>query len=348
MRKYFLSLDECEKGMRIAENLYNEYGAVIIVEGTVLDDYIIDRIKNMGIEKIKVFVSYKDDIIYASGTELFKAQYKDNVNAIKNILHDISDGKPIDTKRIDQASDSIIFRINENRDIVNCINEMRDADQYLYTHSVNVALLSMLIGKWLKFDYYKIKALVNSALLHDIGKSKISAEILNKPGPLDESEFNEMRKHSAYGFKIAENIQNISDGELKGILLHHEREDGSGYPFGLRGSSIHVFAKIIAVADVYDAMTSNRCYKEKESPFEVIEYMEKQCFNVLDYKIVNLFLKNIASYYIGDFIKLSTGSIGEIVHINPYNVSRPIVRADDNFIDLATEKKIKILEIINC
>lgn len=347
MKKFFLSLDECENGMRIAEDLYNDYGAVIIVEGTVLDDYIIDRIKKLGIEKVKVYEN-KSEMIYASGTELFKAQYKDNVNTVKNILHDISEGKPLDTQTINQASDSILFRINENRDIVSCINEMRDVDEYLYTHSINVALLSMLMGKWLKFDYYKIKSLVNSALLHDIGKSKIPPEILNKPGPLDDSEFNEMKKHTAYGFKIAENMSELSDAELKGILLHHEREDGSGYPFGLRGSSIHVFAKIIAVADVYDAMTSNRCYRKKESPFEVIEYIEKDCFNILDYKIVNVFLRNIASYYIGEFIKLSTGSIGEIVHINPYNVSRPIVKADDAFIDLTTEKSIKILEIINC
>jgi putative nucleotidyltransferase with HDIG domain len=223
---------------------------------------------------------------------------------------------------------------------------MREADEYTYTHSVNVSLLSMLIGKWLKLDYYSIKSLVSAGLLHDIGKGKISPDILNKPGALTDDEFEEIKKHPAYGYQIAEKIPEVSDDILKAILMHHEREDGSGYPLGLKSEQIHDFAKIVAVADVYDAMTSNRAYRTMICPFDVIESIEKDNFGTLDHRVVSVFLKNIASYYMGDFVKLSNGDIGEIVYINPFNISKPIIRAANSYIDLSNEKKLKILELI--
>ena len=345
MKKVFVSLDECIPGMRIAETVFNEYGAVIVAEDAVLDRHIIRQIENLGVIKIKVYDNMNDMII-VSGTELFRAQYNENLSIVKDILHDISNGKDIDIKKVNEVSDSIITRINENRDIVSCINQMRSVDEYTYTHSVNVSLLCMLIGKWMKFDYFKVKKLVHAGFLHDIGKGKIPPEILNKPEKLTRDEFEEIKKHPVYGFKLAEAIPNLDDAILKGILMHHEREDGSGYPFGVKGPQIHEFAKIVAVADIYDAMTSNRAYRGKESPFEVFELMENDSFGILDPKVTSTFLSNIATYYIGDFVKLNTGDIGEIIYINPSHISQPIVKADDVFIDLTHETNIKILELI--
>lgn len=345
MKKVFVSVLDCKPDMQIAEDIYNEYGAIVVAENTILDNHIINRIQNLGLVKVKIFEK-NEDMIVVSGTELFRAQYEENVNTVKGILHDISTGKQIDSARVTQATNSIISRINENRDIVNCINEMRLTDEYLYNHSVNVSLLSMLIGKWLKYDYKKIKGLVTAGFLHDVGKSRISMDILNKPGPLSKEEYEEIKKHPAHSYKIAETMPDLTEDSLKGILMHHEREDGSGYPFKLKSEQIHEFAKIIAVADIYDAMTSNRVYRSMVCPFDVIESMEKDNFGTLDHQVVSVFLKNIASYYMGDFVKLSSGDIGEIVYINPYNVSKPIVKANNIFIDLSNEKKVKILELI--
>lgn len=345
MKKVFVSVSDCTPGMKLAEDIFNEYGAVIITENTTLDSYIISKIISLGLKKIKVY-DQTGDMIVVSGTELFRAQYNENLKTVKSILHDISTGKEIDSGRVNEATDSIITRINENRDIVNCINEMRETDEYLYTHSINVSLLAMLIGKWLKYDYTSIRSLVSAGILHDIGKSKVSQDILSKPGSLTTEEFLEIKKHPVYGYKIAETMPGLNDDILKGILMHHEREDGTGYPFGLKSEQIHYFAKIIAVADIYDAMTSNRAYRSMVCPFEVIEHMEKENFETLDHRVVSVFLKNIAAYYIGDFVKLSTGDVGEVVYINPNNVSKPIIRIEDVFIDLANEKNMKILELI--
>jgi putative nucleotidyltransferase with HDIG domain len=345
MRRVFVGINDCKSGMTVAEDIYNEYGAVMIPEGTVLEEYIIDRIKRLGIERLRIY-DETGEMVEVSGSELFRAQYRENVATVKSVLHDISAGKQIDTQRIDQTTRSILARINENSEIVSCLNEMRSTDEYLYSHSVNVALLCMLIGKWMKFDYLKLRALTTAGFLHDIGKSRIPDEILNKPGPLTDEEFEEIKKHPVHGFKIAEDAKGLSDDILKGILMHHEREDGSGYPFGLKGDKIHEFGKIVAVADVYDAMTSTRVYRDKQCPFDVIESISIDHFNTLDNKITNVFLRNIASYYLGESVILSDGTIGEIVYINPFNISKPIIKSQDTYIDLVVQKGLKIRALI--
>lgn len=345
MRKVFIGVDECTAGMQIAETIYNEYGAVIVAENTFLDSHLLDKIRNLGIFRIKVY-EQDENLITANSAELFKAQYKENVDTVKDILHDISNGKSIDLDKVNAVSDSIIVRINENRDIVNCINQIRSADEYTYAHSINVSLLSMLIGKWLRLDYESVRMLTQAGLLHDMGKSKVLPDILNKPGVLTREEFEEIKRHPIYGYRLVEASPDIDEDVKKAILTHHEREDGSGYPIGLKGDQLNIYAKIIAVADIYDAMTSNRAYREKESPFNVFEMMEKSTFGILDSKIVNTFLNNIAAYYIGDMVRLSSGDIAEIVYINPRHISQPLVKLGSGYVDLSTDTRTKILEFV--
>ena len=204
----------------------------------------------------------------------------------------------------------------------------------------------MLIGKWLKYSPDMIKELLQAGLMHDVGKSKVPIEIINKPGALTSEEYEEIKKHPIYGYRILENIPNIHKDICMGVLMHHEREDGSGYPVGAKSSKIHHFAKIIAVADIYDAMTSKRSYKEREAPFKVFELMERHSFGVLDLNVMNAFLSNIAAYYIGDFVRLSNGDIGEIIYINPRQVSKPLIRTEKGYIDMVEDPELHILELI--
>lgn len=345
MRKVLVSIENCMPGMKMAETIHNEYGAVIIAEHTILDEHLINKLSNLGFDRVKVYDEF-DNIKEPDSSELFKAQYAENVDTVKEILHDISDGKSVDINKVNYVSESIVMRINENRDIVSCISRMKTADEYTYTHSVNVSLLSMLIGKWLRMDLEKIREIVQAGLLHDIGKSMIPQELLNKPGNLTPEEYEEMKMHPYYGFRIAENMPGLSEDIKKAILLHHEREDGSGYPLGLTGSQINEFAKIIAVADIYDAMTSKRIYRKKESVFGVLELLENNMYGILDTRIVRAFLTNIAAYYIGDMVRLNTGETGEIVYINPMHISQPLVKAGDKYYDLSKDTNIKIVEML--
>ncbi len=344
MRKVTVNVYESEPGMKMAETIFNEYGGTIVGENTILDAHLINKLKNLDINKVKVYLE-TEDVIISNNSEVFRVQYNENVEVVKTVLHDISVGKTIDVGRVNNVSDSIFVKINENRDIVSCINQIRSVDEYTYAHSVNVSLISMLIGKWLKFSHDKVKLLLQSGLLHDIGKGKIPPELLNKPGALTPAEYEEMKKHALYGYRLLEGNSEISRDVAFGVLMHHEREDGSGYPVGVMGNQIHEFAKIIAVADIYDAMTSNKAYRAKESPFEVFELMEESTYGVLDHRVVTTFLANIAAYYIGDLVMLNNNEVGEIIYINPRHVSRPLVKSGEKFYDLSKERSIKIIEL---
>ncbi len=343
--RYFLPIEKCEVGMKTAETIYNEFGAVIVWEDSLLDENVLNKLRRLRIDRIKVF-SEEDEVIPESKNEVFRAQYQNNVDMIKDILHDISVGKSVDLHKTEHISNSIFNKINENRDIVGAISSLRDVDDYTYCHSTNVSLLCMLIGKWMRLNMRTIKDLITAGLLHDVGKSKIPEEILHKPGKLTEEEYETMKKHAEFSYKILQEVEGLNPEICKAVLFHHEREDGSGYPFGIKSDKIPFMSKVIAVADMYDAMTANRVFKSKESPFKVFDILQNHSFGVLETSVVNHFLTNIASYYIGDSVRLSDGRTGEIIYINAKNIARPVVKSGETYVDLFFDKKLDIVELI--
>lgn len=345
MEKIYLHIEECVPGMRIADKIYNKYWAVVVNENSILDEDLIDKLRQMGVEGVRIYKDTESQIEINSN-HIFQKEYTHNIKVVKDVLHDISTGKNLDFNKVKQVTETICDEKVENRNIIDTLSQIRDVDEYTYSHSVNVSLISMLIAKWLKFDDAKTQQIVQAGLLHDIGKSMIPETILNKKGPLTAEEFEEIKRHPLYGYRIAADMGGIDKAILLGILMHHEREDGTGYPMGATGNQIHEFAKIIAVADIYDAMTSSRCYKEKQSPFEVFKLMEDQTFGVLDTKVVRTFLSNIAAYYIGETAQLNNGSIGEVIYINQRSFSRPVVRVESQFIDLLQKPELKVVSIL--
>ena len=223
---------------------------------------------------------------------------------------------------------------------------MKEKDQYTFTHSINVALYSMLIAKWLELSEKQITGVIQAGVLHDIGKTKIKPEILNKKGPLLPEEFEQIKQHPIYSYQIIKDIPQISKKTLAGVIMHHERENGTGYPLGVSGKHIPLYAKTIAVADVYDALTSERVYKKRVTPFETFREFEKIGYGEFDVKIMLTFLANIANFYIGSKVKMNTGEIGEIVFVPPYSISKPIVSCGGKYIDLAKDPSYAIEEMI--
>ncbi len=343
MKKSFVYLSDLVPGMKIAETVLNDYGAIVIYEGTILDYNSINKLKNIGAFRLQIF---DEEYVEVETKHMFKKKHADNVRKVKELISGISSGKDLEPSKIDNVVDSVLDRLEERSDIVSCLNQIRSADEYSYSHSVNVSLISMLIGKWMKLGKERIRLLVQAGLLHDIGKTKIPLEILNKPGKLTKEEFEEMKKHTVYGYRILEKLPSVSKDVLAAVLMHHEKEDGSGYPTGLTGEKINLLAKIVSVADIFDAMTSNRVYKDKESPFEVFKFMEEDSIGKLSPVVVNLLLNNIANYYIGDRVRLCSGEIAEIVYINPRCVSKPIIKIGDRYIDMLVEKDFKIKEFV--
>ncbi|MBR1571449.1 MAG: HD-GYP domain-containing protein [Lachnospiraceae bacterium] len=231
---------------------------------------------------------------------------------------------------------SELFASKTSLEIFDMVHNMRSVDDTIYAHSLNVALIARAIGKWLKYSREDLDLLTIAGLLHDIGKTQVPEEILNKQGKLTDDEFALIKSHPLAGYKILKNTK--FDTRIKlAALQHHERFDGSGYPRGLEGDEIDEFASIIALADVYDAMTAARSYRSPKCAFQVIYEFEQEGFQKYNPEVIYTFLKRVANCYSNSRVLLSDGRSGQVVFLNKNALSRPIVKLDDGeMVDLST------------
>lgn len=334
---------DCEPGMVLASDIVNDYGAVVLYQNSILDEYSITKLLKLGLNFVKIYKNYE---FKEKKHAVIEAQYNNNLEDFKEVIWDISCGKTLEMERITEVSRSLSSNFDTINDLVTCLSKVRSINEYTYTHSLNVSLLCSLLGSWLNLGHKQIEQLSHCGILHDIGKSKISPDILNKPDTLTEEEFEKIKEHPVIGYKMLEDNKEISKDVALGVLMHHEREDGSGYPFGFKSERINYYAKILAVVDTYDAMTSNRVYKKRQTPFDVLEMYESEYLTKCDAGIMLTFLRHISSYYIGTVIKLSDGTIGEIVYINSNRVSRPLIKYNGTIIDLSMNPELKIIEML--
>ncbi|NMA66647.1 MAG: HD-GYP domain-containing protein, partial [Clostridiaceae bacterium] len=343
-----------EPGMVTAEAVINRFGNVLIWENTILNKNIIQHLKNMGIHTVAV-LEERPQITFIQKDKdqslrqlQYALEYEQNVQKTKKIFDEISSGKQFELEEVKPVLGSLLSTsgTGTNRLVIDSIMQVRRIDEYTYYHCINVSLLSIVIGKWLKLSKEDIEKLGMAALLHDIGKTKISPYILNKPGKLTDEEFEEMKRHSEYGYNIVMGMDNVPPDVSTAILTHHEKEDGSGYPMGLTGDKLNIFSKIITVSDIFDAMTAKRPYRNNDTPFKVFELMQHGSFGVLDPLVLNTFLENITNYYIGSKVRLNTGEIGEVVFMNKLDFSRPVVMVDNRYVDTLVSRTERIVEFL--
>lgn len=216
------------------------------------------------------------------------------------------------------------------------LHNLRSSDDSVYGHSLNVAMISRVLGKWLKWSPSDLDNLVIAGLLHDIGKITIPPEILNKEGKLTDEEFEQIRWHPRAGYELIRDLK-IDSRIKKAVLQHHERCDGSGYPMKATEIMLDDFAMVIAIADVYDAMTAARKYRAPLCPFQVIREFEHDGYHKYKTEYLLTFLRHIATTYQNNRVILSDGQAAKIILLNQNSLSTPLVQLDDgSCIDLAT------------
>lgn len=240
----------------------------------------------------------------------------------------LSDGGTVNKEELLSKTISLVGPKQTTLDVFDMLHNMRQVNDSTYAHSLNVAIISRIIGKWLHFSNDELDTLTLAGLLHDIGKTKIPDEVLNKDGKLTDEEFQMIRNHPKYGYDILKS-QPLNSHIKKAALMHHERCDGSGYPMGLTMEEIDDYALIIAIADVYDAMTAARSYRAPLCPFEVIAEFEKDGLQKYKPKYILTFLENIANAYQNNRVMLSDGTSARIVLLNHRRLSKPLVQLDD-------------------
>ena len=348
-------------GMKVVQDVYSFSDQLIISEGTILTDRIITRLKFYMIPEIlieepeeateNVYVIHPEDyhIAKVRESEDFQNFSKTFASSLVNTRMKINKfiNQKGDLDRTDLLSDvyNVIAQCQNSLNVMDMLHCMRDFDDVTFIHGMNVALIATTIGIWLKYPKSMLDDLMLAGLLHDIGKLTIPTEILNKPEKLTEDELNTLRTHAMSGYEMLKDLP-LSPHVKYAAMMHHERCDGSGYPLGLVRGQIDDYANIIAIADVYDAMTSSRVYRGAICPFEVIRQFESEGLSRFDTHFVMTFLEGIVQVYLNNTVRLTDGRIGEIIMVNRTALSRPVVRVGNDFIDLSKETYLDIEALV--
>lgn len=345
-----INVEEAKPGMVLIKDIESkDSGIVLITSGTVLNKKSIERIRNLGIKYVHIFQKkeIKKEVIIIKEEDALLEKHKEFADKTKNMLHSIRLGKKPVITEISDIMDDVIDEVTMSNNILGRLRQLSQEQDYLFEHSIKVSLLSTMVGKWLNYSDIELKQLAYAGVFHDIGKLKISNSIVNKPGSLNTNEFEVMKKHTIYGYNVLSDTIGISKNVALGALQHHEREDGSGYPYGLRSKDIHEYAQIIAVCDIFNAMTTDKIYKPKQSPFKAADYISRSSFGILNPRIARLFLDNISKFYVGNVVQLSNGDVGEIILVHKNQPTKPVIKVGDKFIDLLRERNIEIKDIIS-
>lgn len=355
MQTIRISIRDAESGMVIARDIYNQREQLIVNQGTILNPKTIEYLKFNLINSILIFrgsgdtaefkVTYLDSLKESADYRKFDIEYAIGLQDLSQHMSQlIENQKDVNPNQLIDGVKGILDGSHNTMRLLEMLQCMRSFDDITYAHSFNVAMICGIFGKWLKFSQDDIEVLLLSGLIHDIGKLLIPKLIINKRDKLTQEEFEIVKTHPIKGYELMKN-SNLDNRVLDAILMHHERQNGTGYPYGITGDKIHEFAQIVAIADVYDAMTADRIYRKGICPFDVVDIFEK-ALDMYNPKFLLVFLENIADSYINYNVKLSDGRIGEIIMINRRSLSKPVVRIDDDFIDLSKEEGLRIVEVI--
>lgn len=318
---------------RLAKDVYDDLGRMLLGKGVEITPKLLDSL----IDKDVYFV-YIDDALsegievkgIIDDTEMLKS-----VNKVKHILNqatkDQSNGVSMmireqDIKAVEDIIGDLIDLLLNSDQTLYTVVDLMGADMYTYKHSVNVAILSILTCRSLGYNYDITKYIAMGALLHDVGKSQVKDNLIQKVDALSSSELEEVHDHAIYGYDLVKNDVSLSGYTKQIIHLHHEKRDGSGYPKGLKEAQIPDFVRIVTICDIFDAMTSNRVYRKGMPPYKAIEILMADSVYKLDPIILQMFLKNICVYPPGTGVKLSDGRLGLVKEYNLYNPTRPVVR----------------------
>ena len=303
-----LSTKKLRQGMITAQGIYNAKGASYLTKGTELNQQYIDRLKKIGISKVnvtamdpKVRLQPPEDIV----------QEETRINAIHRVFNAFQDIERFDNCNLDMlhgTSENIVVDLLSQRDNLVQITDIRLHDDYTFSHSVNVAILAAMLGSLCHLTKQDLLELTLGGLLHDIGKLVVPANILNKPSTLNDQEFHIVHRHPEAGrLKLIDLKTSIAPTLATIAVQHHEHMDGRGYPNQLMGSQIHRFSRITAIADVYDALTSQRPYKKAYKPYTAYRIMSKCSEGQFDEELLRLFFDNVALYPVGTVLKTDMG-----------------------------------------
>lgn len=364
MKTYKCSILKIRPGMTLAEDVYNTSDQLVLNAGSVLTDRSITRLKFYSIPEVEVFEdakstgkskpvspsdipTYTERVKKSADYRAFVKAYKSTIDLFKTRTEAfVLDREKLDVDEILDSAKATFSTVETTGKMFDMLMCIRTLDDITFVHSMNVALICMMFGKWLNYSTRDCEVLMMSGLFHDIGKLEVPEEILKKKGALTKDEYDVIKGHPTSGYHLLKDL-NLDKRVALSALQHHERCDGTGYPSGLKSTDIEDFSKIVTISDVYNAMTSSRCYRGPICPLEVMNIFESEGLTKYDPKYLLLFMDKVVSTYLHQYVLLNNGNVGEIVMINQHSPARPIIRMlNSECIDLSKEKDINIVGIV--
>ncbi|MUV37956.1 Cyclic di-GMP phosphodiesterase response regulator RpfG [Lentibacillus sp. JNUCC-1] len=366
-----VKVGQIKSGLVLQEDVFGKSGKPIVRKNTVLTDEHVRILHMFQVEAVSIVQgkniqgrAVQEDsqqvtqpkepvkqtaVTGASAADMpFEAHYQVVVSGYMKHFKKWQNQLPIDLPALRKLFLPLIERIEDVNHAVYALHHFAARDTYLYHHSVAVGVLASYLGRKMGYSHGEWLQIGLAGLLADSGMAKISPAILKKNTKLNTEEFASVKTHTTQGYYMVEKLPTLSHGVKLGVLQHHERQDGSGYPLGLSGGKVHMYARIIAVCDLYHAMTCERLYREKTSPFKVIELLQREQFNNLDPSVIQAFTSSLFNVTVGTQVILSNNRTAEIVFIDSQHPTKPMVRMedDDTFIALKDETQLHIHDIL--
>lgn len=354
-KKIFIG--SAKPGMKLAADVYDSDSRLIVPKDIIIDESVINRFKLYSVFSLIIYleeekqelkpeeVGYFESIKQKKDFAHFEEKFSESVDDLKTNLNDIvKKYTPISPEKMLKGVAEVIASNKTGHNMFDMLNCMRGYDDLTYVHSMNVALICNVMAGWLGKSQEETDLITMAGLLHDIGKLKMPVDIITKPEKLTDEEYEIIKSHPTLGHDIL--LESNVDERIKNAAwMHHERYDGGGYPNGLVGEQIDDIARIVAIADVYDAMTANRVYRNGLCPFKVIAHFERD-MSIYDPRYILLFLEKTAETYVSNKVLLSNGKEGKIIMINKMSLSQPVVMVGDKIYDLAKQKDITIEQLL--
>ena len=329
--------------MVIDQAMIDRAGRVLIARNTSLEEFHIEGLKKIGVNGVYIREGTEEEADAPEGPKISAAAQKvyekvkvddpAKVTISESVRNRVAQGiqylyqdtqSPDFTNASKSITDDLMKAISDNDAVAVDISALKVSDDYTFKHSVDVATMSMIVGRKYGLNDKQVYEIGITGLLHDIGKSKIPNEILNKAGKLTDEEFELMKQHSVFGYHILESKEDLSKEVKLGVLQHHEKANGRGYPMKVTAEKITLFARIISIADIYDALVTERPYKKPFSPRDAVE-MIMSMTEELDINIMRCFMESVILYPVGTDVSLSNGETARVVENIPNAVLRPKV-----------------------
>ena len=362
-----VSIDEIEVGM-ILQDIFNADGKLLQSSITITSREQVETLKRQGVEYAYIVAasentpsvpapaadnSAADQNIQRENAyyrELSKAKevHQATLEAARNTLHDARFGKPVAIEAIERAAEEMVSSIMRNPDALVSLSQIKGYDEYTYVHSVNVGILITSLVHSMNYPEEQLLEAGIGGLMHDIGKMRVPEHILNKPGKYTSEEFAIMKRHPENGLAILKNSNSISDLSKMVIIEHHERFNGKGYPKGLDEKNIHEIGLVAAVADVYDAMTTDRIYRSAWTPQRTLAMIFQGCDIDYSRRIVELFTKNLGIYPVGSFVRLTSGEMGVVIRVDKGSILAPdiLILFDERMQRLDKPLEYRLIELL--